>query len=185
MFKFDYPKYNPRGLIFGRAYTWKEFSVSKVGSWTPRGLYTVGLIIGILRYFKKMWTLHIERSEHMWVNVCIWLIQRIVAGCDWRFDNLCGSCLQKQGWLPHRLSKRHSQPTTVLLRSTPPRTIKKLQLNKDWPVKRSIPQIERYDGYRKWSIKCPGRLFNFRTKRGGGAFNRYEAFIRRGRLFLI
>ena len=32
-------------------------------------------------------------------------------------------------------------------------------------------------------------LFNFRTKRGGGggggASNRYEAFIRRGRLFLI
>ena len=38
--------------------------------------------------------------------------------------------------------------------------------------------------YRKWSIKHPGRLFNFRTKRGG-ASNRYEAFIRRGRLFLI
>ena len=32
MFKFNYSKYNPRGLIFGGTYTWKEFSVSKVGS---------------------------------------------------------------------------------------------------------------------------------------------------------
>ena len=37
MFEFNYSKYNPWGLIFrggrgGGAYTWKEFSVSKVGS---------------------------------------------------------------------------------------------------------------------------------------------------------
>ena len=32
MFKFYYSKYNPPGLIFDGAYTWKEFSVSKVGS---------------------------------------------------------------------------------------------------------------------------------------------------------
>ena len=31
LFKFNYSKYNPRGLIFGGAYTWKEFSISKVG----------------------------------------------------------------------------------------------------------------------------------------------------------
>ena len=47
MFKFSYSKYNPQGLIFGVAYTWKEFSVSKVGSLMPQGLYRVGLIIGI------------------------------------------------------------------------------------------------------------------------------------------
>ena len=39
--------------------------------------------------------------------------------------------------------------------------------------------------YRKRSIKRPGRLFNFRTKRGGGVSSIYEAFTRRGRLFLI
>ena len=32
LFKFNYSKFYPRGLIFGGAYTWKEFSVSKVGS---------------------------------------------------------------------------------------------------------------------------------------------------------
>ena len=32
MFKFNYSKYNHQGLIFGGANTWKEFSVSKVGS---------------------------------------------------------------------------------------------------------------------------------------------------------
>ena len=37
--------------------------------------------------------------------------------------------------------------------------------------------------YRKWSNKRPGRLLNFRGSRGGGVFNRYEAFIREGRLF--
>ena len=31
MFEFNYSKYNPGGKG-GRAYTWKEFSVSKVGS---------------------------------------------------------------------------------------------------------------------------------------------------------
>ena len=33
MFKFTYSKYNPWGLIFGGggAYTWKKFSLSKVG----------------------------------------------------------------------------------------------------------------------------------------------------------
>ena len=32
MFKSNYSNYNPRELIFGGAYTWKEFSVSKLGS---------------------------------------------------------------------------------------------------------------------------------------------------------
>ena len=61
MFKFNYSKYDPRGLVLGEglflgwrgggAYTWKEFSISKVGSEMPLGLYTVGIIIEILRYF--------------------------------------------------------------------------------------------------------------------------------------
>ena len=58
MLNFNYSKYNPRGLTFGGACTWKEFSVTKVGSKTPWGLYTVGLIIGILRY-----TLFYENNE--------------------------------------------------------------------------------------------------------------------------
>ena len=46
-------------------------------------------------------------------------------------------------WLPHRLSKHQSQPTTVLLRSTPTRTINQLQTltalhrGRCWPWKRN------------------------------------------------
>ena len=52
------PNITPGGLFSegrkggGDADTRKEFSISKVGSQTPRGLYTVGIIIGILRYCK-------------------------------------------------------------------------------------------------------------------------------------
>ena len=38
MFKFNYSKYKPQGLIFGEAYTWKEFSVSKVRFLNAPGL---------------------------------------------------------------------------------------------------------------------------------------------------
>ena len=53
------PNITPRGLFLvvvvvggggGGAYIWKEFSASKICS--PRGLYTVELIIRILRYCK-------------------------------------------------------------------------------------------------------------------------------------
>ena len=45
MLKFNYSKYNPRGLIFGGAYTWKEFSFSE--SWF---LNAPGLIHGGAHY---------------------------------------------------------------------------------------------------------------------------------------
>ena len=42
----------------------KEFSISKVGFLNaPRGLYTVGLIIGILRYARKICK-ELERSRN-------------------------------------------------------------------------------------------------------------------------
>ena len=53
MFKFNYSKYNPQGLNFGEEVSYMgAVSISKVGSETARGLYTVGLIIGILQYIK-------------------------------------------------------------------------------------------------------------------------------------
>ena len=74
MFEFNYSKYNPWGLFSGGAggggaYTWKEFSVSKVGSWMPRGLYTVGLIIGILRYLFNI------KVQHNGIKLSQWMCQ--------------------------------------------------------------------------------------------------------------
>ena len=58
-----------------------------------------------------------QQSWKPWLKKTIWVIgvlRRTVVS-DWRFDNLCGSHLQRR-WLPHRLSKRQSL-TTVLLRT--------------------------------------------------------------------
>ena len=54
----------------------------------------------------------------MIVRVCSVVLRRTVVGVDWRFDNLIGSHHQLWWWLPLRLSKRQSTPTTVLLRTT-------------------------------------------------------------------
>ena len=70
-----------------------------------------------------------ERFEPRWVIVVVWVIVRVcsvvlrwtVVGVDWRFDNLSGSHHRSDGiwwWLPLRLSKRQSTPTTVLLGTT-------------------------------------------------------------------
>ena len=52
------------------------------------------------------------------------VVPRTVVGCDRRFDRLWGSHLQT---VRISLLKRQSQPTTVLLRTTPTQTINQLQ----------------------------------------------------------
>ena len=59
------------------------------------------------------------------LRVNVVLNRTVVVDSAWRFDNLCGSHLQSERWLPHRLSKRQAlSTTTVLFRTTFTRTIK-------------------------------------------------------------
>ena len=47
MFRFNYLKYNPRGLYMERIFRFKSWFLN------APGLYTEGLIMGILRYINK------------------------------------------------------------------------------------------------------------------------------------
>ena len=44
------------------------------------------------------------------------IILYCIVSCDWHFNNPCGSHVHL---LPHKFPKRHSQPTTFILRTAP------------------------------------------------------------------
>ena len=99
------------------------------------------------KYWKRKVGTQVSQCLYSWLIARVSVVLRTVYGCYWRFDILCGVVFSDRDdfhtgcrtsvttnnspsqdytsptqWLwrslPHRLSKRQSQPTTVLLRTT-------------------------------------------------------------------